>query len=95
MITWWLLFAVGAQPSACVPLEQDQITARALAGAIPAFAKLSPDTPIVPAPLPGARRVLRSFELAALARQHSVDIASPEDLCFECPMESLDRDRVV
>jgi flagella basal body P-ring formation protein FlgA len=87
------VLAAPADP--CAAAAHDPITAGDLAALLPAFGLLPPDAPIAPAPAPGARRVLRSFELRSLARSYSLDLASPEDLCFEWPMEPLDRDRLL
>src|SRR5579864_3680655 len=87
---------VLAAPAApCAAAAHDPITAGDLAALVPAFGPLPPDAPIAPAPAPGARRVLRSFELHSLAKSYSLDLASFDDLCFEWPMEPLDRDRLL
>jgi len=87
------LFAADTAP--CVAVDHDQITAHDLAAALPAFARLAPETPIAPAPIPGARRELRSVEVAALARRQSVQIDNPPDLCIEFAMEPLDKARLL
>jgi flagella basal body P-ring formation protein FlgA len=87
------VLAAPAPP--CAAAAHDPITAGDLAALLPAFEPLPPDAPIAPAPVPGARRVLRSFELRSLARSYSLDLASPEDVCFEWPMETLDRERLL
>lgn len=79
--------ALPALPDSCTPLDHDPITARDLAAFLPAFAILSPDTPIAPAPGPGVRRVFHALELRSLARGYSLELATAEDLCFEWPME--------
>lgn len=86
---------LAADTAPCVAVDQEQITAHDLASVAPAFASLAPDTPIAPAPLPGARRVLRSIEVAALARNHSLQIDLPSDVCFEFAMEPIDRGRLL
>jgi flagella basal body P-ring formation protein FlgA len=78
-----------------MPAEHDSITAGDLAQALPVFGKLAPNTPIGPAPGPGVRRVFRSTELISLARNHSLQLDGPGDLCFELPLERLDRGRVL
>ena len=90
----WML-APRALPQTCAPVEHDPITARDLAGMVPEFGRLAAATPIGPAPGAGVRRVFRSLELTALARNLGLDLASaPPDLCFEWPMETLDRNQV-
>jgi flagella basal body P-ring formation protein FlgA len=87
---------VLAAPAApCAAAAHDPITAGDLAALVPAFGPLPPEAPIAPAPAPGARRVLRSFELRSLAKSYSLELASFDDLCFEWPMEPLDRDRLL
>lgn len=77
--------------NACAPVKQDPITAGDLAAYLPAFARLAPRTPIARAPEPGVRRVFRSSELLSLARNHSLELGAADDLCFEWPMQALDR----
>ncbi len=89
------LLASPALFGACAAVDHDPITARDLAGILPVFARLDPDTPIAPAPGPSIQRVFHPLELIALARNYSLDLATTEDLCFEWPMEALDRDRVL
>jgi flagella basal body P-ring formation protein FlgA len=76
-------------------VEHDPITARDLAAALPVFARLAPDTPIAAAPGPGVRRVFRSLELISLARHHELPLDAAEDLCFELPLQPLDRTRIL
>jgi hypothetical protein len=91
MISLWLLFAL-APPHACALLEREPITAGDLVALAPAFSQLPADVPVAPAPPPGTRRVFRSSELAALARSHSLAMASAEDVCFEWTMNTLDKE---
>ena len=90
-------FALAARALAdgCLPAEHDPITARDLAAALPAFARLAPDTPVATAPGPGVRRVFRSIELISFARNHALPLDTAPDLCFELLMETLERDRVL
>jgi flagella basal body P-ring formation protein FlgA len=76
-------------------MEHDPITAADLAVFQPVFGALPPGTAMAPGPMPAVRRTLRSFEIVALARNYSLPLASAEDLCFELPLEPLDRDRVL
>jgi len=87
------LFAADTAP--CVTVDHDPVNARDLASVMPVFTRLVPDTPIAPAPLPGAQRVVRSYEIAALAHNHAVHIDDPRDICFEWAMEPLDRGRLL
>ena len=94
MVLCLALTASGA-PNACLPVEHDPITARDFAAALPVFARLAPDTPIAAAPAPGVRRVFRSLELLAIARHHALPLDTAEDLCFELPLQPLDRAHVL
>ena len=87
--------ALAAPAAPCAAAVHDPVTAGDLAALVPAFGPLPPDAPIAPAPAPGARRVLRSFELRSLAKSYSLESASFDDLCFEWPMEPLERDRLL
>lgn len=89
------LLASPALFGACAPVDHDPITARDLAAFLPVFARLAPDTPIAPAPGPSIQRVFHPLELITLARNYSLDLTTTEDVCFEWPMEALDRDRVL
>lgn len=90
-----LVLASPALWGACAQVDHDPIAARDLAAFLPVFARLAPDTPIAPAPGPSVQRVFHPLELITLARNYSLDLATTEDLCFEWPMEALDRDRVL
>lgn len=81
--------------TACRPVEGERILARDLALAIPAFGALVPELPVAFAPVPGSRRIMRATELAALARKNAIELAAPEDLCFEWPLQLLDRAEVM
>jgi flagella basal body P-ring formation protein FlgA len=87
--------ALAAPAAPCAAAAHDPITAGDLAALVPAFEPLPPDAPIAPAPAPGARRAIRSFELRSLAKSYSLELASFDDLCFEWPMEPLNRDRLL
>ena len=88
-------FAARAVPNACLPAEHDPITASDMATALPVFARLAPETPIVAAPGPGVRRVFRPLELNSIARNHRLELNATEDVCFELPLEPLDQSRVL
>lgn len=87
--------AARAVPGACLSAWHDPITARDLAAALPAFARLAPGTPIAAAPGPGVRRVFRPLELNSIARNHRLELNATEELCFELPLEPLDPARVL
>jgi flagella basal body P-ring formation protein FlgA len=94
VLLWFACFAPAQTPK-CVEVEGDRILARDFAASLPGFSRLSPETPLAPAPLPGVRRFFRPFELAALAQRYSVEIDPDAALCFDRQSEMLDRDRVL
>ena len=95
IVLLWIARFASAQSAQCIPVEGDQILARDLAMAVPAFAAIPPQTPIALAPAPAVRRVFRFFEVESIARRHSVALEAAADICFERPMETLDRGRVL
>jgi flagella basal body P-ring formation protein FlgA len=84
-----------AADAPCIQVDHEPINAHDLASAFPAFARVFADTPIIPAPMVGVRRTLRSFEVRALAKNHSVEIGDTQDVCFEWAMEPIDRGRLL
>jgi flagella basal body P-ring formation protein FlgA len=77
---------------ACLAIapESDRITARDLAAAEPALAAVPPDTVASLAPVPGARRVFSTAQLARFAARYGV-VAEPRGtLCFERPTHPLE-----
>jgi hypothetical protein len=95
MTSWWLLFALATPLHACALISRETITAGDVAALVPAFAQVPAEVPVAPAPSPGARRVFRAAELAALARSHSLSISPADDICFEWAMEPLDPKRLL
>ncbi len=87
----WLAAASLAMAAGCAPVEQEQIEAGDLAVFLPAFRQVPPETPIAPSPAPGVRRILRTSELLSAARRLSLELDTAPDLCFEWPMQPLDR----
>jgi flagella basal body P-ring formation protein FlgA len=78
--------------AACMALApgSSQILARDLSPAWPAMLRLEPDTPLVPAPMPGVVRVFRSLELHQLAVHWHLDQAPATQLCVVRPVKTLD-----
>ena len=95
IVLLWFACLTPAQTPKCVEVEGDRILARDFAVSLPGFGRLSPETALAPAPMPGVRRFFHPSELAALARRYSVDIDQDAALCFERQTEMLDRDRVL
>lgn len=93
-LCWFARFAPALEP-ACTPVEGDSILGKHLAAALPAFSALPPETLLGSMPPPGSNRNFHASELASLAQRYSIRLNSAEDVCFERPMESLDRGRVL
>jgi len=91
----WIMPSASAQAAKCAPVEGEYILASEFAAVVPAFAALAPDTALAPSPKPSVRRMFRSFEIEWLARKHGITAESAADVCFEHPMETLDRERVL
>lgn len=90
-----LLLSRPALPSACAPVVHDPITAGDLAALAPVFGQINPETPITAAPVEGARRVFRPLELTSLAKGFGLMPGAVGEICFEWPLEALDRTRLL
>ena len=86
---------VPAVEPACTPVEGDRILGQHLAEALPAFGALPPEMLLGVTPPPGEKRTYHAAELASIAQRYSIQLISPTDVCFELPMEALDRGRVL
>ena len=76
----------------CVPIAHDKIIARDLAGMIPVFGSLDPETVIGFAPFPGVQRILSSRELLMLARRQGLEAdATIPSVCVERAARPIDR----
>jgi len=76
-------------------VEGDRILGQHLAQALPEFRALPPETLLGNTPPPGSKRTFHVPELISLAGRYSIQLDAPRDVCFEWPMETLDRDRVL
>ena len=93
-LCWAARFAPALEP-ACNPVDGDRVLGKDLAGALPAFHTLPPETFLGNMPPPGSKRTFHASELASLAARFSIRLDSPADVCFEWPMETLGRDRIL
>ncbi|HXB69088.1 MAG TPA: flagellar basal body P-ring formation chaperone FlgA [Candidatus Acidoferrales bacterium] len=73
----------------------DYILAKDLAPAFPALAEVAPDTPLVPAPMPGAPRIFRVPELGRLSVRFNVTPAPEGEICIQRPVAVPDRARIL
>jgi flagella basal body P-ring formation protein FlgA len=95
LLLGWTAALAAAQEPVCRAVAGDRIFAKDLAGAIPAFASVPPETPIGTAPLPGSRRTFHFAEIASLARRYTVALPAETEACFEWAMAPLDRAKVL
>jgi flagella basal body P-ring formation protein FlgA len=79
----------------CVSITGSQIIGADLARAIPEFAGIQSDSPLAPAPLPGATRVFYRSELQSIASRFSLAVTAPNEVCFKFATEALNRDRAL
>src|ERR1700681_3450239 len=93
-----LLFAMVPQPDGCVPVQDDQIYARDVAAAVPAFSNVPADFAVGYAPSPGIRRVFTGETLARLARNQGLTAEMLEDVpdvCFTRAMATLEAGEIL
>ncbi len=67
-----LATAASLARAACVSVPSAEIVARDIAGAVPLFEQLDPETPIGFAPSPGTDRILSSRDLFLIAARHGL-----------------------
>jgi hypothetical protein len=91
-----LVWTFASMLPACTLVEGDRIFARELAAEHSAFAGLDPKIDLGPAPVAGARRTLKYYELDRIAKEHSVQLPSDaaHEACFERATVSLDEESV-
>ena len=92
-VSMWIAVGVPAA-LACAPVTGNRIEGRDLAAANPLFASLPATLTLGFAPLPGAKRVFSSQELARIAKANGIEDAGTGDVCFEVPMVPLTAERV-
>ena len=70
---------------ACTLVEGDRILGREMAAEHAAFSGIDPDADLGPAPLAGARRTLKYFELERIAKERAVVLekGASREACFE------------
>ena len=84
-----------AQAAECSKVTSEYITGRDLADAFPALNRIPPETIIGYAPLPGSKRIFHPGDVLSIARRNNIPIETAPDMCFEWPMQALDRDAVL
>jgi flagella basal body P-ring formation protein FlgA len=92
-----LILATLSANAACISIPSDRILARHLAGAVPLFQGLDPETPVGFAPMPGTQRILSGHELVALAQRHGVVVTPGSiipDVCVQREAHVILRDEM-
>jgi flagellar basal body P-ring formation protein FlgA len=84
-----------AQAAECRKVTSEYITGRDLADAFPALNRIPPETIIGYAPLPGSKRIFHPGDVLSIARRNNIPLETAPDICFEWPMQALDRDAVL
>jgi flagella basal body P-ring formation protein FlgA len=84
-----------AQTAACQPIAADQILGKDVAAALPVLAALPPDLLLSNLPPPGSKRIFHVPELLSIAKRYNIPLETPPEVCFEWPLQPLDRNRVV
>jgi len=90
----FITLALALPTGHCVAVQNDRIYARDAVSAIPEFSALPGDMTIGFAPAPGARRILTSAALVAIAKSEGVELQSPRNVCFELRSMELRREDV-
>jgi len=92
-----LIVATLSAHAACISVPSDRVLARHLAGAVPLFQALDPETPVGFAPLPGTQRILPGRELVLLALRHGVVVPPGSvipDVCIEREVHVISGDEM-
>jgi len=92
-ICCWLVPCALAQ-TPCLTVAGEQILGSDMARAVPALAKISPNVPLAPAPLPGNTRVFYLSELQSIGARFSIHVLDVREVCFRLATEDLNRERV-
>lgn len=71
-----ILAVTSLARAVCVSVPASEIVARDIAGAVPLFEQIAPETPIGFASFPGTQRVLSSRELFLIAANHGLSFPS-------------------
>ncbi len=82
----------------CLPIQDDRIYARDVAGAVPAFAGVPEDFALGYAPAPGTRRFFKADALRRLARNQGVAAEALEavpDVCFTRAMATIEPEEIL
>jgi hypothetical protein len=87
----WTIFSVAG----CQTVESDRITAKDFARAVPEFSTLPEGVSLGFAPLPGAHRGFTGADIQRIAAQYGVKTAFRDPVCFEWPMQRLERAAVL
>jgi flagella basal body P-ring formation protein FlgA len=93
-IVSWVAVNRAVAQTPCLTVTGEQILGGDLARAVPALAKISPNIPLAPSPLPGNTRIFYLSELQSIGARFSIQVYEPPEVCFRFATEPLNRDRV-
>jgi flagella basal body P-ring formation protein FlgA len=94
LITYCCFVSCAMAQAPCLTVTGDQIVGSDFARAIPAFANISPNSPLALSPLPGHARVFHLSEMQSIAARFSIPDDLLHEVCFQFAMETLNIDRV-
>lgn len=98
MTSIFLVAMMAAGPGkaeGCVVVDRGRVLASDLAGAIPAMARVPPETLVGYAPAPGLTRWWRGPHLRAIALRFEATVGDLPDVCVERPARIATREEVV
>lgn len=94
-----LLFSLvstgSGRPEGCVSVERGRVLASDLAGVVPVFSHVPPETLVGYAPAPGLTRWWRGAHLRAIALRFDAAVGDLPDVCVERPARVARREEVV
>lgn len=92
-LVFFLISLAVMSPAECISIPHGKIVARDLAGAVPAFGSLDPETVIGFAPVPGVQRLLSSREVLMLARRQGLETeGTMPSVCVERAVQPISHD---
>ena len=80
----FLAFAVATEglPANCHDIETDQVLARDVAAAVPAFAQLPPDFLLGYVATTGAPKIFHGADLERIAKNRGIELHDLPEVCF-------------
>ena len=75
--------SAGTNPSTCIVVDGEYVSAKNMAPSYPVFQTLSAETTLSYAPAPGNRRVVSAIEISSWAQSHGLTANVAEAACLE------------